>query len=118
MYKSSGKIMTMYSGQINKGSVSIGTGREVSLAVTHCRLQSVLGGSWSIGPWFGVRPFTLYSQTPVHGSLTLIANYIAAPVELAPAVFRLPLGLETSSAAQHVAPTRTGRVRALTVASA
>lgn len=49
----------------------------------------------------------------VHRSSTLLADDIAAPVELALAILCFPFGVETSPTAEHVAATGAGAVGAL-----
>ena len=53
------------------------------------------------------------SVTLEHRPAALFASDVAAPVELASAILRLPHGLEATSTAEHVAASWTGGVGAL-----
>ena len=48
----------------------------------------------------------------MHRSSALFANDIAAPVEFASAIFRLPFGLEAPATAEHPTATSSGGVGA------
>lgn len=69
---------------------------------------TVFGGSD-----FGLQ-FSAESVAPVHWSVALLADNIAAPVELAATIFRLPFSLEAATTAEHITATSARCVGALT----